>query len=632
MLLSIPFLLSLITSAIAVNFGFEKVQLTEAEAEDYPEIRFGDQDENFPKKRCKAIPGDKDWPSDEQWAKFNKTLGGVLLKPLPLAAPCYSGPQYNAGRCQELKDQWSNTSLHMNDPTSIMSQWSSGNTCVPTSSPNSTCSQGGYPVYVVNATTVRHIQLAVNFARNQNIRLVIKNTGHDFNGKSIGGNALSVWVHSLKDLTYHPSYTAPNYNGQAVAYAAGFQAFDGYRAMSQYNMTFITPGGNTVGMAGGFLQGGGHSAYTSFYGLAADHVLRIQTVTASGEFVTVDAEENPDLFWAFRGGGGGTFGVITSVVVLAFKQTPVATGGIRFSTVVDPTIQNSIAVSVDTFWKGVKEYWAYCVAICDAGGLGYNFIRHTLDGKSNATGLTFTTNISLPNHTIPQYRTFIAPLIQNLQAVGIPIALPSTQRYNNYYLKDEPPSLKTIGDTVGNTRIASRFFTRANHASPSKINEMNEVLRDFVEGGGYTFHGINYGPTLERAGRPDNAIHPAYRETIMHAEGYDSSAWWDGKAPVKSVANQTRDHQRLQRYMQKWRDITPGSGSYINEGDAQEPDWKDSFYGSNYPRLLRIKKRWDPWGIFYAVSGVGSDEWEVRGSSGGGRKGVLTQDGRLCRV
>jgi len=60
------------------------------------------------------------------------------------------------------------------DPTSILSQWASGNTCVPTSQPNSTCTQGGYPVYVVDALTVRHVQMAVNFARNNNIRLVIK--------------------------------------------------------------------------------------------------------------------------------------------------------------------------------------------------------------------------------------------------------------------------------------------------------------------------------------------------------------------------------------------------------------------------------------------------------------------------
>jgi hypothetical protein len=137
---------------------------------------------------------------------------------------------------------------------------------------------------------------------------VIKNSGHDFNGKSIGGYALSVWTHNLKDMTYDPDYTSPtgSYTGAAVAYAAGAQAYEGSALMRQKNMVMIVAGGGTVGIAGGFLQGGGHSAYTSYYGLAADQVLAITAVTADGRVVEAHEGENEDLFWAFRGGGGGT--------------------------------------------------------------------------------------------------------------------------------------------------------------------------------------------------------------------------------------------------------------------------------------------------------------------------------------
>lgn len=190
-----------------------------------------------------------------------------------------------------------------------MSQWASGNTCTPTSQPNSTCTQGGYPAYVVRATSARHVQLAVNFARNNKIRLVIKNSGHDFNGKSIGGYSLSVWTHSLKGITYNANYTSPtgSYRGRAVAYAAGVQAYEGSTLMRQKNMTMIVAGGSTVGIAGGFLQGGGHSAYTSYYGLAADQVLALTAVTADGRIVEAHEGQNEDLFWAFRGGGGGPY-------------------------------------------------------------------------------------------------------------------------------------------------------------------------------------------------------------------------------------------------------------------------------------------------------------------------------------
>lgn len=84
--------------------------------------------------------------------------------------------------------------------------------------------------------------------------------------------------------------------------------------------------------------------------------------------------------------------------------------------------------------------------------------------------------------------------------------------------------------------------------------------------------------------------------------------------------------------MQVWRDVTVGSGSYINEGDAQDWEWKEAFFGSNYDKLAIVKKKYDPEGLFWAIGGVGSDEWEIRDVDGKKREGIVTQDGRLCKV
>lgn len=84
----------------------------------------------------------------------------------------------------------------MKDPVEVVSPMFEGLTCLPPSDFDTKgCTSGGYPVYVVNATTVAHVQATVNFARNTGIRLVIKNTGHDLSGKSLGGGAISVWTH-----------------------------------------------------------------------------------------------------------------------------------------------------------------------------------------------------------------------------------------------------------------------------------------------------------------------------------------------------------------------------------------------------------------------------------------------------
>lgn len=111
MLFVVPFLLSFIWPASAVNLGWEDIQLTEAETQNYPAIRFGDSANPSPLKACKYTPEDAEWPSDTEWARLNETLEGALLKPLPLAIVCYEGPQYDAARCRQLQQGWTSMDL-----------------------------------------------------------------------------------------------------------------------------------------------------------------------------------------------------------------------------------------------------------------------------------------------------------------------------------------------------------------------------------------------------------------------------------------------------------------------------------------------------------------------------------------
>jgi FAD/FMN-containing dehydrogenase len=163
-------------------------------------------------------------------------------------------------------------------------------------------------------SNVAQIQLSVNLARSLNIRLVVKNTGHDFNGKSAGAGALSIWTHYLKGIQFIPAYKdkSGSYTGPAFKAGSGVVAKELYAAVKAKGLTVVGGEGQTVGVLGGFIQGGGHSPLSSIYGIAADSVLAMEVVTPDGRFVTASADTNPDLFWALRGGGGLTFGVVTS--------------------------------------------------------------------------------------------------------------------------------------------------------------------------------------------------------------------------------------------------------------------------------------------------------------------------------
>lgn len=229
--------------------------------------------------RCKPMPGDLLWPSNLIWDVFDILIGGSLIKTKPLAAYCYPDwPEYDATKCATITADWLSSDLHMDDPTSIMLPLYEGRTCLP--SPynyTSTCKQGAYPTYAVNISTVAQVQLAVNFARNLNLRFVVKNTGHDFNGKAAGKGALAIWTHYLKDKEYLPNYEAANgYVGPAIKFGSGVQVWEAYEFAKSLGHSVVGGEAVTVGLGGGYTAGGGHSPLSSMYGMAADQVLSMQ--------------------------------------------------------------------------------------------------------------------------------------------------------------------------------------------------------------------------------------------------------------------------------------------------------------------------------------------------------------------
>lgn len=137
---------------------------------------------NFHKPSCKAVPGSPDWPSTQSWAKLNSSVSGQLIKTIPPGSVCHpSQPNFNALSCAAVQAGWLTVKYHYEDPVS--SDWNNVNndTCLPL--PVFPCSGAGYPIYVVNATTKEQVKKGVDFARENNVRLIVKGTGHDYQGR-----------------------------------------------------------------------------------------------------------------------------------------------------------------------------------------------------------------------------------------------------------------------------------------------------------------------------------------------------------------------------------------------------------------------------------------------------------------
>lgn len=132
--------------------------------------------------RCKAIPGSSDWPSSSEWAALNASISGRLLNPSPPGAVCHpTQPTFNAAVCPAVQAGWLTTIWHTENPVSTIENNWNNDTCLPI--PTVPCSGAGYPVYVVNATCVEDVKQGIDFARANNVRLIVKGTGHDYMGR-----------------------------------------------------------------------------------------------------------------------------------------------------------------------------------------------------------------------------------------------------------------------------------------------------------------------------------------------------------------------------------------------------------------------------------------------------------------
>ncbi|KAJ7853446.1 FAD binding domain-containing protein [Mycena leptocephala] len=648
MLTKLPVLLLLLACQClvsAVNFAWEETQLTKDDIGTFNSIAFADSAPSVPVdsnvniatssgRECKIDPWDAAWPTEAEWAAFNTSLDGALIMTVPQGAVCYpNDPHYDEAACAAAVQATGHSGGIVVDPSNIVQPWSAGEPCNITETPIGNCSLGGFPVYIVNATTVKHVQLGVNFSRNKGIRLVVKNTGHDFVGRSVGAGALSIWLHNLQGQKFVPDFSGSNYRGPAARIAGGTQGWQVYNFMADNNISIVAPGESTVAILGGFTAVGGHSALTSYYGMGSDQALQLQVVTADGRFLQVDTDNNADLFFAMRGGGGSTYGIVTSAVVKVFPPLTLQTAQFMWSGSLDanfssPNIDPStgaITVDKEAFWSGVREWFQFSRSVSSAGGIGLSAIgppSSTFMGS--APGLfQMTGSFILPGQTLEDATAFLEPFFSTMTQLGVPLTQSNTTTITSQAYNARRTGQ---GGPVSQIRFSSRLFPRTNWVDPALFNATVQSIRSAVEDGGYRVTGDSYAPTEEVAGFPNDAVNPAFRETLMHAVAFDSaSPVKDGRVLPAKVVNAA--HARLDSFIDAWRKLTPGSGAYMNEADVQEPEWQQSFFGDHYPQLLHIKRQRDPWGVFWAPTTPGSEAWEVVVPDG-----LPLQTGPLCRT
>ncbi|EMR66545.1 putative fad linked oxidase-like protein [Eutypa lata UCREL1] len=608
---------SLSTDSDAEEFTLTDAVLANLTALDLSNVSlFQFADETAVSKRaqlsCKTFPGDLLWPSKLVWKVFDLLTGGAVIETVPIGAVCFKNNEhYDEAKCQDILDHWTESATHARDPTSVMSPLFQGKTCMPQDGDSGDCELGGFPSYSVNVSNIAQIQLAINFARNLNLRLVVHNTGHDFLGKSTGAGALSIWTHNLKKVEFIENYSGPSsYTGPALKVGSGIQVGEIYAAAHEYGVTAVGGECKGVGVAGGYMAGGGHSPLMSKYGMGADQVLSIDVVLPSGRFVTADEKQNTDLFWAIRGGGGATFGVVTGLTLKVHPKMPFS--GMTFVV----TSGNDTAVSNELFWSVMYAYWRRFDGFAERGSYGYGNIFPRFDGVS---GYTWTMLPWLvPGLTLDEFKAEVAPLLAEFEALGFTLE-PEWFGHDNFY-DTWTSHFPVEGVANANLRTGSRIFPAKYWEDAAALNATLDALRAVIEAGSGLIQYNMKGRQPE--GTADSAINPAWRDSALF--GIIGYQWADGatEEEIRAINLKLRNEA-----LGSLREVSPEGGSYLNEGDVMEPDFQQAFFGSHYDRLLDIKNKYDPWDTFWAPTAVGSEGWYITRQE----DYLVTQTGRLCR-
>jgi FAD/FMN-containing dehydrogenase len=561
-------------------------------------------------------PSDPDWPNAARWEELNRDVGGQLIKVQSPLAVCVDDPRSAA--CTALFKKLRNP-YYIGDEVGLTQTlgWVDGWTSRPSA-------------YAVAVRTTADVVSAVNFAREHKLRLVVKGGGHSYLGTSNAADSLLIWTRKMQDITLHDAFVAQGCAGRetaqpAVTTEAGAIWMQAYEAVTTKGGRYVQGGGcTTVGVAG-LIQSGGFGSFSKAYGMAAANLLEAEIVTADGAVRIANACTNPDLFWGLKGGGGGSLGVVTKLT-LRTHDLPSFFGGVNFTikATSDVAYRRLIGEVMRFYGENLfNSHWGEQIVFRPGNTITISMVFQGLDQRqAEETWRPFLDWVSRS----PQDFTLASPPF----IVGVPAKF-----FWNPTMLKQVPGIVVADDREGapegnvfwagdagqvgqvlhgyqsawlpasllqkdqQDRLADALFTAARHWQVAlHVNK-----------------GLAGAPAAAVAAARDTATNPAVLDAfalvIAAGEGPPAYPGIPGHEPDAVTARRRAD--AINNAMNELRKIVPSAGSYVSESNFFDEGWKQSYWGANYPKLLGIKEKYDPAGLFFVHHGVGSERWSADG-------------------
>ncbi|MBV9762766.1 MAG: FAD-dependent oxidoreductase [Acidobacteriaceae bacterium] len=480
--------------------------------------------------------------------------------------------------------------------------------------------------YAIKARHAADVAAGITFARANNLRLAVKGGAHSYQGTSNAADSLLIWTRSMNSVGLHDAFVPKGCEGRiapapAVTAEAGAVWMDLYNAVTTQGGRYVQGGGcMTVGVAG-LVQSGGFGVFSKGFGTAAAGLLEAEVVTADSQVRVVNAYSDPDLFWALKGGGGGTFGVVTRLT-LRTHELPRYFGGAwgKIKAQSDAAFTRLIAHFVSFYnEKLFNPHWGEQVKLGTDNTMEISMTCHGLDdGQAAATWKPLFEWVKASP------RDFV--VISQLGAGA---------RDSRHWWAVEGNHNMTLDTRTGVPR--DHAWSKADQGEcgiflhgydslwlpksllqikqqPSLVDALfaasrRKLLRVFFN------KGLAGAPLSVLEDTRQTAMNPAVVEAfalVIIADG-QGLAYPGLTRGTLDLTAARKDAQDIDLAAAELRKIAPNAGSYVSESNYFNRSWQQDFWGGNYLRLRAIKAKYDSDGLFFVHHGVGSEDWSPDG-------------------
>ena len=420
---------------------------------------------------------------------------------------------------------------------------------------------GARPLAVLSVAGAKDVATAFSFAQHHGVRVAIRSGGHSYPGWSAGDGALVVDVRPLDKVSLA---------GTTATVGAGASLVQVYDVLGSRGRG--VPGGScpTVGVAG-LTQGGGVGVLTRAYGLTCDSVTEMQVVLADGRVVTASADQEPDLFWALRGGGGGHLGVVTSFTFTTFAAPAITRAYLAWpysaATRVVPQFLRTVPRADRRLWATLKVL----------GGQTHPsgpslFMSATWTGPSSAMDAAlqpFLLQVPSPTTDSRSTASYLDTMLTYAGCSSIPVDRCHTGPGGS---------------------LDRQAFAATSHIVRSPDVDMSalDAHVNSAQGSGLKEAGLSIdalGGAVNDIGGGDTAFgHRGALATVQYTATYDAG-------PATAAT----------QYVRRFRSAMTGvwgTGAYVNYADASLSDYQQAYFGSNAGRLAQARTAYDPHGFF----------------------------------